>query len=60
MPLNLCLAFCFQLLLCDSLKKKLCSKEGFKPYSVTVIDRILNSLSLKSYDISYRFSTSLK
>lgn len=29
---------------------------SLKPYSVTVIDRILNSLNLKSYDISYRFS----
>lgn len=27
-----------------------------KPYSIPVIDRSLNNLSLKSYDISYRFS----
>lgn len=40
-------------------KKKLGTKEEIlleALYSGTVTDRILNSLSLKSYDISYRFS----
>lgn len=38
--------------------KKFNTKDGFmlEAYSVTGIDRILNSLSLRGYDISYRFS----
>lgn len=54
MPSNLRLAFCFHLALYDSQKRDLCSR----PYSVTVINRIPNSLM--SYDTLYRSSFPLK